>query len=95
MTVIYPNAGQDYYLIHTPVLKSATFHLANGRDFTIKADGLSEKNIYISSATLNGKPYPYSTIKHADIMNGGTLVLNMASKPSDWGKALWPESNPK
>ncbi len=95
MTGIYPNAGQDYYLIHTPVLKSATFHLANGRDFTIKADGLSEKNIYISSATLNGKPYPYSTIKHADIMNGGTLVLNMASKPSDWGKALWPESNPK
>ncbi len=95
MTGIYPNAGQDYYLIHTPVLKSATFHLANGRDFTIKADGLSEKNIYISSATLNGKPYPYSTIKHADIMNGGTLVLNMASKPSDWGKTLWPESNSK
>lgn len=91
MTGLYPNAGQDYYLIHTPVLKSSTFHLANGKDFTIKAPGLSDKNRYITGASLNGKPHPYSTIRHADIMNGGTLTLEMGEKPSDWGKSMWEQ----
>ena len=91
MMGLYPNAGQDYYLIHTPIIESSTFHLANGRDFTIKADNLSERNRYIGSASLNGKPYPYSTIRHSDIMNGGTLELKMTDKPSDWGKKMWKQ----
>ncbi len=92
MTGLYPNAGQDYYLIHTPVLKSSTFHLANGKDFTIKAPELSDRNRYITGASLNGKPYPYSTIRHADIMNGGTLTLEMGEKPSGWGKSMREQS---
>lgn len=92
MSGLYPNAGQDYYLIHSPILKSTTFHLANDKEFTIKAEGLSDKNRHIDSAELNGIPYPYSTISHADIMNGGTLTLKMADKPGDWGKTMRPES---
>lgn len=93
MTGLYPNAGQDYYIIHTPVLKSTTFHLADDIDFTIAARGLSENNRYIKSATLNGNPYPYSTIRHSDILSGGMLVLEMGDKPSEWGKEMWPKSN--
>ncbi len=89
MMGLYPNAGQDYYLLHTPMLKSSTFNLVNGKKFTIKAETLSDKNRYIVSVTLNGVPYPYSTIRHADIVNGGTLVMKMADKPSDWGRELW------
>ena len=89
MSGIYPNAGQDYYLIHTPVLRETTFHLAGGTDFTIRADGLSEKNRYIQSATLDGRDYPYSAIRHADIEAGGTLVLKMGPKPGGWGKTLF------
>ena len=86
---LYPNAGQDYYLIHTPMLKSSTMHLANGKDFTIKAENLSEKNRYITGATLNGNPYPYSTLRHADIMEGGELILKMGPKAKDWGREMW------
>ena len=89
MIGLYPNAGQDYYLIHTPLLESATFHLANGKDFTVRTVGLSDTNRYITSATLNGKPYPYSALRHTDIMNGGELKLTMGSKPADWGKEMF------
>jgi predicted alpha-1,2-mannosidase len=81
MIGLYPNAGHDYYLIHTPLLSSATFHLANGNNFTIIADGLTAKKRYIQSATLNGKPYPYSSLRHADLMAGGTLRLKMGENP--------------
>lgn len=89
MTGLYPNAGHDYYLIHTPVLTATTFHLAGGKDFTIRTEGLSAKNRYIQSATLNGKEYPCSTLRHSDLMAGGTLVLKMGSKPGNWGKTLF------
>ena len=85
---LYPNAGQDYYLINTPLLETTTFRLDNGKTFRIFAKGLSEKNRYIQSALLNGKEYPYSTIRHQDIMKGGELVLEMGRKPSEWGRKL-------
>lgn len=74
MMGLYPNAGQDYYLIHTPLLTESRFHLQEGKTFTIKTEGLSEKNKYIRSILLNGKNYPYSTIRHNDIIKGGELV---------------------
>lgn len=87
---IYPNAGQDYYLIHTPVLRQSEIALPDGNTFTIRAENLSEKNRYIQSATLRGEDYPYSTITHGDLMKGGELVLKMGAKPKDWGRKLTP-----
>lgn len=86
---LYPNAGHDYYLIHTPMLESATFHLDNGKDFTVRAAGLSPENKYIISATLNGKNHPWSTITHEDIQNGGILELKMGKAPTSWGAKMW------
>lgn len=85
----YPVAGTDYYILIAPTVKSTTFHLENGKDFVFKAEKLSGKNVYIQSAKLNGKPYPYSTLRHKDIMEGGELVLKMGPKPSDWGKEMF------
>lgn len=85
---LYPNAGQDYYLIHTPLLTSTTFHLEGGKEFKVVAEGLSDKNCYIQGVTLNGKDYPYSVLRHKDIMAGGELVLKMGKKPGNWGKEL-------
>lgn len=89
MMGLYPNAGQDYYLINTPLLRTTTLHLANGRDFRIVAYGLSEKNRYVQSATLNGEDYPWSALRHKDLMAGGTLVLKMGKKPSEWGREMF------
>ncbi len=90
LTGLYPNAGQDYYLIHTPVLKSATYTIDDaGTTFTISAPGLSADNRYIVGATLNGQPWPYSTISHARLARGGVLELEMADHPAGWGKKMF------
>lgn len=88
MIGLYPNAGHDYYLIHTPLLRSTTLKPLPGVTFTIKTKGLSARNRYIRKATLNGKPYPYSAIRHKDIVAGGCLTLYMDSKPGEWGQQL-------
>ncbi len=89
MMGLYPNAGQDYYLIHSPLLSETAISLSGNKTFKITAEHLSDKNRYIQSATLNGKDYPYSTISHADISAGGELRLKMGPKPSDWGKTMF------
>ena len=91
MMGLYPNAGQDYYLIHAPMVSCTVMRPCPGVTFTIEAEGLSPRNCHIRSATLNGRPYPYSTLRHADIVAGGRLVLEMGSKPGTWGKDMFPQ----
>ena len=55
------------------------------KTFTVKAVNNSKENIYVQSARLNGKPYTKSYIMYSDIVKGGTLELQMGSKPSAWG----------
>jgi len=93
MMGLYPNAGQSYYLINAPFFKQTIIHQENGKDFTIIAKNLSDKNSYIKSATLNGKPYNKAWIEHSDILTGGVLVFEMDFHPSTlWGKELLPPS---
>lgn len=85
---LYPFAGTDLYLIHSPLVPESSFFLPNGKRFTIRAKGLSPERRYIQSARLNGKDYPWSTIRHADIVRGGTLTLTMAEAPGTWGREM-------
>lgn len=82
---IYPLAGTDVYLIGSPVFEKSTVHLKNKKDFVIAADGASEQNMYVQSASLNGKPLNVPWFKHGDIANGGTIELKMGPSPSEWG----------
>ncbi len=83
----YPGTpGSDKYIIGSPVFKEVTINLENGNSFTIKTRNNSDKNIYIQSAKLNGKPYFKSFISHFDIMKGGVLEFEMGDKPNKkWG----------
>jgi len=91
MMGIYPNAGQSYYLITSPYFKETVTQLENGKVFKIIAKNLSAKNLYIKSATLNGKDFNQAWIEHADIVNGGELIFEMSDKPSKtWGVELLP-----
>ncbi|HBS88344.1 MAG: hypothetical protein A2W91_17495 [Bacteroidetes bacterium GWF2_38_335] len=74
--------GSDYYVIGSPLFDKATISLENGKQFVVVADGLSDDNIYIQSAMLNGKKYSHSYISHKDIVDGGTLTLIMGNSPS-------------
>lgn len=83
MSGLYPNAGQDYYLIHTPLLKSTTFHLANGKDFTVRCDGEPGSDAVIERITLNGKPFSGYRLSHKDMMEGGELLLHLRADCDD------------
>src|SRR5205814_10615171 len=63
------------------------FLLENGKQFVIKANGVSAKNIYIQSATLHGRPRAIPFLAHRDLMAGGQLVFEMGSRPSQWGRS--------
>lgn len=89
MLGLYPNAGHDYYLIHSPLVAGATIYPPAGKPFKISTRNFSPRNRYIVSARLNGAPYDLSTITHATILNGGELELTMGSKPGNWGKNMF------
>jgi predicted alpha-1,2-mannosidase len=81
---VAPGSGE--YAIGTPLFNEAKVNLENGKVFTVKADNRSKKNLYIQSATLNGKPLNTPFLKHEDIMNGSTLVFEMGPEPNkNWG----------
>lgn len=78
----YPVApGSDVYQLGSPLIKSAVLKLENGKTFAITAKKQSAKNVYVQKVELNGTPLQGTTLKHSDIMNGGTLVFYMGSKP--------------
>ena len=65
------------YVFGAPQMPKIVLNLADGKTFTVIAEGLSEENKYVESITLNGQPYTKSYITHEDIVNGGTLVFKM------------------
>ena len=74
-------------------MSHVTIHMGNGKTFAIVAHNNSEKNLYIQSATLNGKPWNKPWFSHSDIANGGKLVLEMGPLPNKkWGAA--PDAAP-
>ena len=78
--------GQDIYVIGSPLFKKATVNLENGKKFVVKANNISAENYYIQSATLNGKIYSNSFLRHKDIMDGSELVFEMGPEPNkEWG----------
>ena len=83
----YPvTPGAPIYAIGSPLFPTLRFRLENGRTFVVKARGVSTRNIYIQSATLNGRPYDRSFLTHSDLMRGGELVFVMGARPNrSWG----------
>ncbi len=83
----YPvTPGSPNYSIGSPLFKHITLSLANGKKFNIIATNESERNKYIQSAKMNGKALNGPWFSHADLANGGTLVLEMGPKANKtWG----------
>jgi predicted alpha-1,2-mannosidase len=86
----YPvNPASGEYVLGSPLTEESVFVLPEGKVFRVVATGLSNQNIYIQSARLNGELYTRSSIFHKDIMEGGVLELQMGPKPSKtWGKGI-------
>ena len=89
---IFPNAGQDVYLIGSPAFPETKLHLADGKDFTIEARSVSAENKYVVAAELSGKPLGRAWLRHAEIAAGGRLVLTMGRNPGHWAERDLPPS---
>ena len=81
--------GTDRYWLGSPLFDKASVKVGvdgNGRDilFNVIAQNNSDRNRYIQSVTLNGKPYAKAYIEHKDITAGSTLVLDMGPQPAIW-----------
>lgn len=84
---LYPlNPASATYEIGSPIFQKTTLNLPNGKQFVITARNVSDKNIYIQSARLNGKEFNRTTISHDEILKGGELKLLMGPEPNkQWG----------
>lgn len=75
---VAPASGQ--YLFGSPSVKTASIRLENGRTLSIEARNQSDKNVYVNSVTLNGKPIDRRYITYDEINAGGKLVFQMEDK---------------
>jgi predicted alpha-1,2-mannosidase len=74
-------AGVPLYTITSPVFNKVSIDLSDGKVFTLIAKGSSKRNKYIQSAAMNGKKLKTLWFSHHDLVNGGTLVLEMGEMP--------------
>ncbi len=81
---VCPGSGE--YSIGSPSVNEAKIQLADGKTMLIKANNLSDKNIYIKSVLLNGKKWNSTSLPVNEINKGGEIIFEMGSKPNKkWG----------
>ncbi|MFN8254317.1 MAG: GH92 family glycosyl hydrolase [Bacteroidales bacterium] len=79
----YPvNPADGIYVIGSPLFEKVVVNVGNNKVFTVTAKNISKKNIYIQSASLNGKALETCYITHKNIMEGGKLEFVMGDKPN-------------
>ena len=77
---LFPVAGQDLFIIGSPVVRGAEVALSSGNTLTIKVNGNSDENIYVKSAVFNGRELDSFRIKASELMGGGVLEFTMTDK---------------
>jgi predicted alpha-1,2-mannosidase len=81
------------YEIGSPQFKKVIINLDptyyKGGTFSIEAKNVSDVNVYVQSATLNGKPLNKTWFYHNELINGGSLILEMGATPNkNWGSNI-------
>ena len=75
---VCPGSGE--YVLGAPFLPEVILQLDNGNSFTVKAPGVSSKNRYVRAVRLNGAPLTRRFLTREDILRGGVLEFDMASR---------------
>lgn len=78
---IYPlTPGHPSYVLTSPEFDAVRIALRNGKTLAIDAKGNAEKNVYVRTRWVNGKPWTKTWISHAELVGGAKIVAAM----SDW-----------
>lgn len=76
----YPvNPLDGRYYIGSPQFEKVELSLPNGNQFTVKANNVSDQNMYIKSKKLNGELLDRPYITYEELINGGVLEFEMGS----------------
>ena len=67
------------YELGTPLYPEVKLHLADGKTFTVRANGVSRENCYVKSVKLNDVPYDKTYITHEQILSGGVMEIEMVA----------------
>jgi putative alpha-1,2-mannosidase len=88
MMGLFPNPGQNVYLITPPFFASVsiTSPISN-RTATVRVENFdpSYRNLYIQSAMLDGKLYTKNWVSHDFFVQGQELILVLGQNESQWG----------
>ncbi|MFD1144569.1 GH92 family glycosyl hydrolase [Larkinella insperata] len=77
----------------SPAFDQATIRLGDGKTLQIEAKNNSAQNVYVQSATFNGKPLSNCWLYRDELMKGGKLTFVMGSQPNtNWGIQTPPPS---
>nr|WP_294873684.1 GH92 family glycosyl hydrolase [uncultured Pedobacter sp.] len=77
----------------SPLFEKATITLGNKKQLIIESRNTSAENVYVQSATFNGKPLNNCWLYRDELMKGGKMVLIMGAKPNQqWGVDVPPPS---
>lgn len=86
--------SEPTYQLGSPEFDEITVHLSKfntkGGTFKIRTEGNSADAMYVQNATFNGKPLDRCWLYRDEVFNGGELVLQMGTEPSD----VWNNSEP-
>jgi len=78
----YPvNPADGKYVFGTPQFSEIAVNLPNMKSFVVKAQNLTDQNIYIKKVVLNGKEYDKGYITHQQLLEGGILEFQMSDQP--------------
>ena len=81
---LFPVAGFDTYALGSPIFERVEIDRPDGT-LVIRAPGVSEQGRYIQAATLGGEPFSSPTLTHAELIEGGELVLELGPQRQGWG----------
>ena len=76
---LFPVAGQDLFLIGSPLVDEATVKLYNGNMLKISVANNSDKNIYVKSVKFNDAVIDNYKIKASDLVKGGKIEFEMTN----------------
>ena len=74
--------GTDQYILGSPLFKSVTLNLENGKKVVINANNNDAANRYISTMKVNGKNYTRNYLTHEDLLRGMTINCIMSATPN-------------
>jgi hypothetical protein len=66
-----------------PLFDRAAIALGNGKTLVIQAEGNAPDEPYVQSVTSDRNPYTKSWFSHAQIAQGGKIVLRMGAQPNE------------